>query len=134
VPWLIGLSNTGSWPTQTPFCTSAQIEQPTEQKGQIVFFRVISAPIACASARCTVPPAPIPASVSPPTPLARRKSRRESPALGAAFPAGLTPGLTGVAAAGLRRLSIPVFSLGCLPGCPARAPSFGRDCNRRRYG
>jgi hypothetical protein len=39
VPMFTGLSNTGSWPTQTPFWTSAQIEQPTAQNGQTVFFR-----------------------------------------------------------------------------------------------
>src|SRR5262245_22888670 len=30
-PRLIGLSNTGSWRTQTPFSTTASIAQPTEQ-------------------------------------------------------------------------------------------------------
>jgi hypothetical protein len=28
---LSGESNTGSWRTQTPFCTTASIAQPTEQ-------------------------------------------------------------------------------------------------------
>ena len=39
VPMLIGLSKTGSWPVHTPFFTSAQMAQPIEQSGQIVFRR-----------------------------------------------------------------------------------------------
>src|SRR5687767_15955891 len=35
-PRLIGESNTGSWRTQTPFCTTASIAQPTEQCVQTV--------------------------------------------------------------------------------------------------
>src|SRR5688572_10744709 len=35
-PRLIGESNTGSWRIHTPFCTTASIEQPTEQCVQIV--------------------------------------------------------------------------------------------------
>jgi hypothetical protein len=30
-PRLSGESNTGSWPTHTPFCTTASMAQPTEQ-------------------------------------------------------------------------------------------------------
>ena len=37
VPRLIGLSQAGSWPTQTPFCTSAMTVQPTEQWVQMFF-------------------------------------------------------------------------------------------------
>src|SRR5512138_1539765 len=35
-PRLIGESNTGSWRTHTPFCTTASIAQPTEQCVQTV--------------------------------------------------------------------------------------------------
>src|SRR5262245_24598978 len=35
-PRLIGESNTGSWRIQTPFCTTASTEQPTEQCVQTV--------------------------------------------------------------------------------------------------
>src|SRR5438045_7736695 len=40
-PRLRGESNTGSWRIQTPFCTTASIEQPTEQCVQIVRFTSI---------------------------------------------------------------------------------------------
>src|SRR5690625_949151 len=136
VPWLIGLSTTGSWPIQTPFWTSAQIEQPTEQKGQMVFLRMISVPISCASARWTVPPAPIPAMARPPMPLARRKSRREKPP--EAVPLvlvifGLIEDFGRTAISGLRRLSIsgplPVSSLRLAP----HSANFERGRNRSRY-
>jgi hypothetical protein len=39
VPRLIGLSQVGSCPTQTPFCTSAVTVQPTEQWVQM-FLRI----------------------------------------------------------------------------------------------
>src|SRR3979490_669933 len=39
-PRLIGESNPGSWPTHTPFCTTASTAQPTEQCVQTV--RLIS--------------------------------------------------------------------------------------------
>src|SRR6266481_9968171 len=35
-PRLIGLSQLGSWPSQTPFCTSAVTVQPTEQCVQML--------------------------------------------------------------------------------------------------
>src|SRR5258708_12423277 len=35
-PRLIGLSQLGSWPIQTPFCTSAVTVQPTEQCVQML--------------------------------------------------------------------------------------------------
>ena len=37
VPRLSGLSQAGSWPTQTPSCTSAMTVQPTEQWVQMFF-------------------------------------------------------------------------------------------------
>src|SRR5258705_7027884 len=43
-PRLIGLSQAGSWPTQTPFCTSAITVQPTEQCVQTFFLISVGAP------------------------------------------------------------------------------------------
>src|SRR6195256_2737910 len=43
-PRLIGLSQAGSWPTQTPFCTSAITVQPTEQCVQMFFLTSVGAP------------------------------------------------------------------------------------------
>src|SRR5882724_10607256 len=43
-PRLIGLSQAGSWPTQTPFCTSAITVQPTEQWVQMFFLISVGAP------------------------------------------------------------------------------------------
>src|SRR5260370_32989811 len=43
-PRLIGLSQAGSWPTQTPFCTSAITVQPTEQCVQMFFLMSVGAP------------------------------------------------------------------------------------------
>src|SRR3954463_1251585 len=43
-PRLIGLSQAGSWPTQTPFCTSAITVQPTEQCVQMFFLISVGAP------------------------------------------------------------------------------------------
>src|SRR6187399_3703092 len=43
-PRLIGLSHAGSWPTQTPFCTSAITVQPTEQCVQMFFLISVGAP------------------------------------------------------------------------------------------
>src|SRR3981081_1545245 len=43
-PRLIGLSQAGSWPTQTPFCTSALTVQPTEQCVQMFFLISVGAP------------------------------------------------------------------------------------------
>ena len=42
-PRLIGLSQPGSWPTHTPFSTSAMTVQPTEQCVQM-FLRRMAAP------------------------------------------------------------------------------------------
>ena len=50
-PRLIGESNTGSWPTQTPFRTTASMAQPTEQCVQTERLTTVSpACFACASA------------------------------------------------------------------------------------
>src|SRR6266436_6257007 len=43
-PRLIGLSHAGSWPTQTPFWTSAITVQPTEQCVQMFFLISVGAP------------------------------------------------------------------------------------------
>src|SRR6185369_15256125 len=43
-PRLIGESQAGSWPTQTPFCTSAITVQPTEQCVQMFFLISVGAP------------------------------------------------------------------------------------------
>src|ERR1700694_1199592 len=43
-PRLIGLSQAGSWPTQTPFWTSAITVQPTEQCVQMFFLISVGAP------------------------------------------------------------------------------------------
>src|SRR5216684_527580 len=43
-PRLIGLSQAGSWPTQTPFWTSAITVQPTEQCVQMFFLMSVGAP------------------------------------------------------------------------------------------
>src|SRR3954452_6090238 len=43
-PRLSGLSQAGSWPSQTPFCTSAITVQPTEQCVQMFFFISVGAP------------------------------------------------------------------------------------------
>src|SRR6267142_1111973 len=47
-PRLSGESNTGSWRTQVPFCTTASIEQPTEQCVHTLRFTSIL-PLACSS-------------------------------------------------------------------------------------
>jgi hypothetical protein len=44
VPRLIGLSQAGSCPVQTPFCTSACTVQPTEQCVQMFFLMTVSTP------------------------------------------------------------------------------------------
>src|SRR6185295_18756736 len=57
-PRLIGESQLGSWPTHTPFTTSAVTVQPTEQWVQM-FLRItapmLSGPVTAASALRTVP-------------------------------------------------------------------------------
>ena len=54
-PRLIGESNTGSWRTHTPFCTTASIAQPTEQCVQTVRFDFDLAVAAVLSAACASP-------------------------------------------------------------------------------
>ncbi len=80
-PRLIGLSQLGSWPIQTPFATSAVTVQPTEQCVQMLLRRITSAPGAGggpASALRTLPRGSAPSAASPPAvrPERRRKARR----------------------------------------------------------
>src|SRR6266852_2343058 len=53
-PRLSGESNTGSWRIQTPFCTTASIEQPTEQCVQTVRLTSIL-PLVCSSFASAAP-------------------------------------------------------------------------------
>src|SRR5215470_17521857 len=53
-PRFSGESNTGSWRTHTPFCTTASIEQPTEQCVQTV--RLVSSPLPVPSAAAAALP------------------------------------------------------------------------------
>src|SRR5216110_1679463 len=52
-PRLSGESNTGSWRTQTPFCTTASIAQPTEQCVHTERFRNARRSIVFASTDCS---------------------------------------------------------------------------------
>src|SRR3979490_97941 len=76
-PRLSGLSHAGSWPTQTPFCTSAITVQPTEQCVQIFFLISVGAPMifgpACA---LRTDPSGIKPSAAP-APAARPDRRRK---------------------------------------------------------
>jgi hypothetical protein len=54
-PRLSGESNTGSWRTQTPFCTTASIAQPTEQCVQTVRFTSSLPAATCFSCACALP-------------------------------------------------------------------------------
>src|ERR1051325_3907174 len=80
VPRLIGLSQDGSWPTQTPFCTSAVTVQPTEQWVQMFLRTTVGWPATRgpASARRTVPSCNEPTAASAPvvSPAFCRKLRR----------------------------------------------------------
>src|SRR4051812_14130110 len=79
VPRLIGLSQDGSWPTQTPLTTSAVTVQPTEQWVQTFFLMTTSGPLTedpAASALRTEPSWIVPAAARPP---ARRPERRRKP-------------------------------------------------------
>jgi hypothetical protein len=83
VPRLIGLSQPGSWPVQTPFCTSAITVQPTEQWVQMFFLISVAAPgfgPGIASALRTEPSPIEPTAARPPTvrPERRRKVRRST--------------------------------------------------------
>src|SRR3954467_15185089 len=75
-PRLIGESQAGSWPTQTPFCTSAITVQPTEQCVQMFFLISVGAPTifgpACA---LRTEPSGIKPSAAP-APAARPDRRR----------------------------------------------------------
>src|ERR1700704_2191702 len=75
-PRLIGLSQAGSWPTQTPFCTSAMTVQPTEQCVQMFFLISVGAPTILGPA-CALRTEP--SGISPiaaPAPAARPDRRR----------------------------------------------------------
>src|SRR6266566_5504017 len=82
-PRLIGLSQLGSWPIHTPFCTSAVTVQPTEQWVQM-FLRVSTGAPGLgggpASALRTLPSGRAPTVASPPAmrPERGRKLRRSS--------------------------------------------------------
>jgi hypothetical protein len=103
---LTGLSKTGSCPIQTPFCTSAQMLQPTAQKGQTVFLRRISPSwkAVLASAFCTRRRSSAASPATPPaaSPERSRNARRVRLALAAP------------AICASRRLSLP---------CPVAASS-----------
>src|SRR6266853_3663 len=84
-PRLRGESNTGSWRTHTPFCTTASMAQPTEQC--VHTERLTSILPADSSAASAVPimlngnwlaNAPAPAVAAPPAPAAMRKFLRPS--------------------------------------------------------
>src|SRR3954462_11353808 len=75
-PRLIGLSQAGSWPTQTPFCTSAITVQPTEQCVQMFFLISVGAPMIFGPA-CALRTEP--SGINPiaaPAPAARPERRR----------------------------------------------------------
>src|SRR3954453_12285599 len=81
-PRLSGLSHAGSWPTQTPFCTSAITVQPTEQCVQTFFLISVGAPaiFGPASALRTDPSGASPSAAPAPAtrPERRKKVRRSS--------------------------------------------------------
>src|SRR5690242_43376 len=81
-PRLIGESQLGSWPTHTPFATSAVTVQPTEQCVHTLLRMVAPATLGpAASAFCTVAKgmAPMVARPVATRPDLRRKLRRSSP-------------------------------------------------------
>src|SRR5262245_33396106 len=91
-PKLKGLSQPGSWPIQTPFCTSAMMVQPTEQCVHTDFLISILPPPAvgaAASAFCTRPVASAEAAARPPMarPELRKNVRRSTAAAGASLKA-----------------------------------------------
>src|SRR4029079_2275547 len=68
-PRLIGLSQLGSWPIQTPFATSAVTVQPTEQGVEMLLRMVTAAPAGGggpASALRTVVSGILPSAARPP--------------------------------------------------------------------
>ena len=81
---LNGLSQPGSWPTQTPFLTSAMTVQPTEQCVQTDLTRVapaLSGPTAAASALRTAPGSMLAAATPPATRPDRARNLRRSTAV-----------------------------------------------------
>src|SRR5207244_7772550 len=83
-PRLIGLSQLGSWPIQTPLATSAVTVQPTAQWVQMLLRIATLAPAVGggpAAAFFTLPSGRLPSPASPPatTPERRKKPRRASP-------------------------------------------------------
>src|SRR5881394_3292874 len=83
-PRLIGLSQLGSWPIQTPFATSAVTVQPTAQWVQTLLRVSSLAPWAGggpALALRTPPSGNVPSAARPPaaTPERRKKLRRSTP-------------------------------------------------------
>src|SRR4051794_10334699 len=83
-PRLIGESQLGSWPTQTPLTTSAVTVQPTAQCVQMLLRIVaplVSGPASAAFALRTLPSgsAPMPASAPAAIPERRRNERRSTP-------------------------------------------------------
>src|SRR6185437_14674409 len=75
-PRLIGLSQAGSWPTQTPFCTSAITVQPTEKCVQMFFLISVGAPTIFGPA-CALRTEPSGSSpIAAPAPAARPDRRR----------------------------------------------------------
>src|ERR1700756_1414215 len=80
-PRLIGESQLGSWPIQTPFNTSAVTVHPTEQCVQMLLRTIVPdvrGPAAAAFALRTLPIGNVPnaASAPPATPDRRRNVRR----------------------------------------------------------
>src|ERR687884_1722278 len=71
-PRFSGESNTGSWRTQTPFCTIASIEQPTEQCVHTVRFTSSLPPSSFASARWMMLKGSCDATAALPTPTPER--------------------------------------------------------------
>jgi hypothetical protein len=110
----MGLSQEGSWPTQTPFTTSAVTVQPTEQWVQMFF--LISLPMEgvrpapTASALRTLPREIEPTAARPPTarPERRRNVRRSMAA--EASPAATTDNLLRLASPLLRLVSMALRS------------------------
>src|SRR6201997_2790839 len=84
-PRLIGESQLGSWPIQTPFDTSAVTVQPTEQCVHTLLrmtASAVSGPAAAASALRTVVSGIVPRTARPPAPIPeRRKKARRSRAV-----------------------------------------------------
>src|SRR5262245_38215823 len=87
----MGESQLGSWPTHTPFTTSAVTVQPTEQWVQM-FLRItapmLSGPVTAASALRTVPSGIVPRTARLAAPITERRenARRSRAVLWAASP------------------------------------------------